>query len=87
MPRNFLLVALVLALCGCARMQDQPGADVLAEERTDVVFATTECTVKGENGTCNVKTCKTDDKSNCQQFAGACLDTGHHYSGTAEGGT
>jgi hypothetical protein len=34
-----------------------------------------------------VKTCKKDDKSNCQQFAGACLNTGHHYAGTADGGT
>jgi hypothetical protein len=88
MSRLSVLVALALVMAGCARAPEPRPVDVMnGGTRTDVVFATTECTVKGPNGRCNVKTCKQDDKSNCQQFANACLATGHHYTGTAEAGT
>ena len=76
--------ATLLAAAACDR---RPGVNVLDQDTTGQVLATTECTVKNPNGTCNVKTCKEDAKSNCLQFANACMDTGHHYSGTKEGGT
>ena len=84
--------AMIFVAAACSRTSKPEGADVLSGDRTTVVYATTECTVKNPNGTegvdyCNVKTCKKDAESDCKDFAGACLDTGHHYSGTADSGT
>jgi hypothetical protein len=86
------LLAVIIAAAGCSRSSEPRGGDVLSNQQSTVVFATTECTVKNPNGTegvdfCNVKTCKKDAASDCKDFAAACLDTGHHYEGTSDAGT
>jgi hypothetical protein len=59
-----------------------------AGQSGQVIYDVRNCTNwDSERNRCNVKTCKQDEKSDCKDFAAACLDTGHHYSGTAEGGT
>ena len=92
MKRLTLVLAVIIVAAGCSRSSGPKGGDVLSGQNSTVVYATTECTVKNPNGTegvdfCNVKTCKKDAESNCKAFADACLDTGHHYSGTSDGGT
>jgi hypothetical protein len=81
-----------IAAVGCSGSSDPKGGDVLSGEQSNVVFATTQCTVKNPNGTegvdfCNKKTCKKDAESDCKDFAAACLNTGHHYEGTSDSGT
>ena len=92
MRRSSLVLVIIFVAAGCYRPSKPASEDVLSTDKTTVVFATTNCTVKNPNGTegvdyCNVKTCKADEKSNCEAFAGACLKTGHNYSGTAQEGT
>jgi hypothetical protein len=93
MKRSFLVLAMFLAAAGCFRRSEPVGGDVLSDQKsTTTVYATTECTAKNPQGTegvdyCNQKTCKKDAESNCQQFAASCLDSGHHYAGTADAGT
>jgi hypothetical protein len=92
MRRSSFLLVVLIAAAGCSRSPGPAGGDVLSSEESTVVFATTECTVKNPNGTvgvdaCNVKTCKQDAESDCKEFAAACLNTGHHYTGTADAGT
>jgi hypothetical protein len=54
----------------------------------DAVFKTVECTHPHQDGVqCNVKTCRADEVSDCSEFAANCMASGHHYSGTTEGGT
>jgi len=81
--------ALVLLLGGCETGPEAENVDVLSQDTGgQVVFATTECVSAHPDGQqCNKKTCKEDQASDCKQFAGACIESGHHYSGTAEGGT
>lgn len=92
MKRLVFVLAVIIAATGCSRSMAPKGSDVLSGQHSTVVYATTECTVKNPNGTegvdyCNVKTCKKDAESDCKAFANACLDTGHSYSGTSDGGT
>jgi hypothetical protein len=92
MKRLAFVLAVIIVTAGCSPSSEPKGGDVLGTQNSTVVYATTECTVKNPNGTegvdyCNVKTCKKDAASDCKVFAGACLDTGHHYSGTSDGGT
>ena len=87
-----LLVAACCSLtvvAGCARERAKPDTPVLAQDlKGQVVFATTECTVGNADGQrCDKKTCKTDDKSNCEYFASRCLATGHSYTGDKDAGT
>lgn len=87
-PSTGILLAgcLLMLTTGCDRKVD---ADVLDQSTGDrVVYATTECVVGNPDGVrCDKKTCKTDDESNCADFARKCLDNGHHYSGTNDAGT
>jgi hypothetical protein len=92
MKRCWLVLAMIVAAAGCSRSPESKGGDVLSNQESPVVYATTECTVKNPNGTegtdyCNVKTCKKDAESDCTDFAAACLDTGNHYGGTSDAGT
>ena len=82
-----LVVLLVLGvLAGCSPMR---GVKVLdTDNGTKPVFKTTQCTVPNSDGVrCNVKTCRADTESHCGDFAKACMDSGHHYAGTNDGGT
>jgi hypothetical protein len=63
--------------------------DVL-DQKTDgkVIYATTECVTPNSDGVrCDKKTCKKDADSDCKDFARACLNTGHQYTGTENEGT
>jgi hypothetical protein len=85
---SVIFVSMTL-LCSCATGRNVRGVDVMDENpRGQVIYNTRNCTNwDAERQRCNVKTCRQDASSDCQQFAAACLDTGHHYSGTKEGGT
>ena len=86
--RRFVVASLVFAfLSGCAAMRD--GTKVMDTNNIPVtVYATTECTKPNSDGVrCNVKTCKADAASDCGKFATACMDSGHYYAGTNDGGT
>jgi hypothetical protein len=86
---------LVAACCtfavatGCGREATKPDTAVLDQDlKGQVVFATTNCEVGNADGQrCDKKTCRTDDKSNCEYFASRCLATGHSYSGDKDAGT
>lgn len=48
-----------------------------------------ECTSKNADGTCNVNVCKQGPGGytfDCESFAAACINAGHWYQGTREGG-
>ena len=76
----------VLALAACERAR--PAGDVLAGNKDDAVYATTECVVGNPDGVrCDKKTCKKDAESDCAYFAERCLATDNHYAGTKDGGT
>lgn len=65
--------------------------DVLAtraRNNANVVYATTECVAAHPDGQrCNKKTCKKDATSDCADFAARCVEYGHHYAGTSDGGS
>ncbi|HSQ00521.1 MAG TPA: hypothetical protein VL049_25140 [Candidatus Dormibacteraeota bacterium] len=87
-----LLVATCCGLAlaaGCGRAASKPDVPVLDQDLGgQVVFATTHCEVPNADGQrCDKKTCKTDDKSNCEYFASRCLATGHNYNGDKDAGT
>jgi hypothetical protein len=83
-----LAFVLVFLMSGCETSPEALGVDILSQATGEqVVFATTECVSTHPDGVqCNKKTCKADETSDCKQFANACLDSGHHYAGTSEGG-
>ena len=92
MKRSWFVLAMIFVAAACSRSERGDENVMGTETTTTVVYATTNCTVKNPTGTegvdyCNEKTCKKDATSNCEQFAGACLKTGHSYSGTADEGT
>jgi hypothetical protein len=81
-----LLGALSL-LSGCGKREGGGGADVMGSKGS-VVYATTECTQGNADGVrCDKKTCKTDAKSDCNDFASKCIYYGHQYNGTRTEGT
>lgn len=48
-----------------------------------------DCTSKNADGTCNVNVCKQGPGGytfDCESFAAACINAGHWYQGTREGG-
>jgi hypothetical protein len=87
MMRSALLIALAFVIAGCFGASERPPVDPLSDAaRSGVIFIENVCT-KEINGKCVVATCKQDKTSDCRRFANGCLDTGHHYTGTAAGGT
>ena len=79
----------IALLAACGRAAPKPDTPVLAQDlKGQVVFATTNCEVGNADGVrCDKKTCKADDKSNCEYFASRCLATGHNYTGDQNAGT
>jgi len=75
----------VLFLAACTK---SPHNDPLGSTKTSgVIYATTECVAAHPDGVqCNKKTCKKDAQSDCSDFASACLNSGHYYSGSNDGG-
>lgn len=82
-------LAVLLALAVLAACSPMRGVKVLdTDNGPQPVFLTTKCTVPHRDGVrCNVKTCRADTESHCGDFAKACMDSGHHYAGTNDGGT
>jgi hypothetical protein len=87
MYRDLLASAgLLLVVSGCSTFHGVKVLDV--DNGPKPVYKTTKCTHPNADGQrCDVKTCKADAESNCGSFATACMDTGHHYAGTNDGGT
>ena len=95
-----LICALLMTLASCgggksanARLKNisfDPTVDVFAQRTEGGSSARTfECTSKNADGTCNVNECKQGPGGatfDCASFAAACVDAGHHWSGTKEGG-
>ena len=88
---------LLFVLTSCREVDGQktvafdPGMDVFAppSEGTGTASRTFQCTSKNADGTCNVNECKQGPGGatyDCASFAAACVDAGHHWSGTKEGG-
>lgn len=77
-----------LLVSGCTKREGSGrGGDVLGTKGT-VVYATTECVQGNADGVrCDKKTCKTDAKSDCNDFASRCIYYGHQYDGTRTEGT
>ena len=86
MKRLRLLLVTVFILGACSKAPDLNVMD--QDTRNQPIYATTECVVGNPDGIrCDKKTCKADQKSDCQEFAKGCLKGGDHYNGTAESGT
>lgn len=85
--RAIVVISLVLSvLTGCSPYRGVKVMDT--DNGSPPVYKTTKCTVPNSDGvSCNVKTCKADADSHCGSFATACMDSGHHYAGTNDGGT
>ena len=86
--RPIIILATLLLVSGCSTTR--PGADVNVLDQdtgNHAVFATTECTIKNPNGTCDKKTCKKDADGDCMGLAAGCLKYGNSYSGTKNEGT
>ena len=82
-------LAVLIALGMLAACSPMRGVKVLdTDNGAQPGFRTTKCTAPNSDGVrCNVKTCRADTESHCGDFAKACMDSGHHYAGTNEGGT
>ena len=79
-------VALAILSSGC-EAPDAQGTDVLSEDATLTVNATTECVEKSPDGQkCDRKVCHEDADSDCMDFIERCAEFGHHYNGTRSDG-
>jgi hypothetical protein len=85
-PGRFTILSMLL-LAGCTKTTGL--GDPLGTAKTGtVVYATTQCVAAHPDGVqCNKKTCAKDSKSDCAEFASACLNSGHYYAGSNDGGT
>ena len=88
------VLGLLLALAGCTGgAPDRPASvdEVFTDASSQTWSARTfTCLEQDANGNCDKKTCKQGPggaEFDCGSWAKACLDTGHHYEGTKEGGT
>ena len=81
----------VLPLLGCVQQYQEP-ADVF---QATTIGRTLQCTSQSADGTCNAKKCTKSKEGmaeygvpeDCASYAGACIDAGHKWTGTKEGGT
>ena len=92
-PFKTAMLLLLLTVAGCAGRpssnEPNPSADVFDVVGDGAVGRTFECTSRGDNGQCNVNECRQGPGGatyDCASFAGHCVDAGHHWSGTREGG-
>jgi hypothetical protein len=92
------VLLMTLAGCGGGKLGNARLKNISFDPTTDVFTQRTEggsssrtfeCTSKNADGTCNVNECKQGPGGatfDCASFAAACIDAGHHWSGTKEGG-
>jgi hypothetical protein len=84
--RTVSLIGLLLIVSACER-GSAPAGDVLGADQTKVIAMTTQCLEPVSDGTCNKKTCKKDEESDCKEFANGCINSDHKYEGTGDEGT
>ncbi len=87
---------LLMALAGCTSSPTgrsvtfDPNVDVFSDRpESGTSSRTFTCTSKNADGTCNVNECKQGPGGatfDCASYAAACVDAGHHWNGTREGG-
>ncbi|MEZ5920710.1 MAG: hypothetical protein R3C60_05100 [Parvularculaceae bacterium] len=84
--KSLVLFSAAICLASCSRV---PNVNVLdAETNAITPFASTKCTKPNADGeNCDEKQCTKDVQSDCKSFANKCLEFGHKYEGTADGGT
>jgi hypothetical protein len=84
-PRLKLILSAALVLGACSP-QEPPKVDPMNEGAGGTIRRTLTCEAKDAAGNCLKKSCKKDDQGDCRTYAGYCLDAGHHWSGTSDGG-
>lgn len=84
-PQLKAVVAFMLVLGACDRGEPQK-IDPMSEAAAGTIRRTLNCEAKDSEGNCLQKSCKKDDQGDCRTYAGYCLDAGHHWSGTNDGG-
>lgn len=83
--QSVLVAALIVGAC---RPQDPSNVDPMnISGDTGQLRRTLTCEAKDSAGNCVKKSCKKDDEGDCRTYAGYCLDAGHHWNGTSDGGT
>lgn len=81
-----LAAGTILIVTACERGSTVNVLDQSTEGQ--VIYATTKCETPNADGVrCDKKHCNKDAESDCFDFAKACLDSGHSYTGTKDGGT
>jgi hypothetical protein len=85
--RSTISVILLLALAACSKSDSK--LDPFAKDEKGFAAYTHECI--GEmtaDGICKTKSkCTKDADSNCKLYIDGCIDGGHYYEGTIDGGT
>ncbi len=84
-PRLKLILPAALLLVACGPHEPQK-VDPMSEDAAGTLRRTLTCEAKDSAGNCLKKSCKKDDQGDCRTYAGFCLDHGHHWSGTSDGG-
>jgi hypothetical protein len=84
-----LITAAALAACSKQAVPDAGSleGDVLGADKGTTIAMTVNCLEPVSDGTCNKKTCKKDETSDCADFGAACIKSDHKYEGTKDEGT
>lgn len=85
--RTISVLGSIFALSACESSPQASNVDVLAESKPSSIAMTVQCLEPVSDGTCNKKTCKKDDDSDCADFGAACINSHHEYKGTRDEGT
>ena len=84
-----LCCAFFVMLAACGR--GNAAGDVFTQQTEPGSSARTfECTERGANGECDKNKCTQGPggaEYDCGNFGKDCIDAGHHYNGTKQGGT
>ena len=84
----FAFVAALWLLAGCDTKPESFG-NVMETSSTGTTARQFDCESKNADGSCNVNKCTQGPGGatfDCASFGAACIDAGHHWSGTKEGG-
>jgi hypothetical protein len=82
--QSLLVTALILGACGPQEPSKVDPMNITGD--TGTLGRTLTCEAKDSAGNCLKKSCKKDSEGDCRTYAGYCLDAGHHWSGTSDGG-
>lgn len=91
MHKIVVICSIAAALAACSRANgpsvDRAAGDVLGADKGSTIAMTVNCLEPVADGTCNKKTCKKDEESDCADFGAACIKSDHKYEGTKDEGT